>query len=72
MVATSILRYDQNMRLYPTLINSKIIEKCESQHANVHKFSKKDLKIVFRPHIFVNFFDKSFSFVILHKLGKFH
>ena len=33
---------------------------------------KKGLELVYRPHFFIEFFDKKLSFVILHKQAKFH
>ena len=65
--------------IYKHKSNRKTIKICENQHADLLRFfftegslkMKKDLELVSRP-FFIEFFDKNFSFTILHKLVKFH
>ena len=62
------------------ICNSKAIEICSNQHADLLRslFTedslkiKKGLELVSRPHFSYNFYDKKLYFVILHKLAKFH
>ena len=53
---------------------------CPNEHADLLRFLfkvdslkiKKGLELVSRLHFSNNFFDKTFSFVLLHKLAKLH
>ena len=60
--------------------NSKAMEICPNQHADLLRFPftedylkiQKGQELVSRPHFSKNFLIKTFYFVILHKLAKFH
>ena len=59
---------------------AKTIKICPNQYTDPLRFLftgdslkiKNDLELVSRPHFFIEFLDKKLSFVILHKLAKFH
>ena len=62
------------------ICNSKAFEICSNQYADFLRIIftgdslkiKKGLEISFQATFFIEFFDKKFYFVILHKLAKFH
>ena len=54
---------------------AKTIKICPNQHTDLLRclFTGDSLKMTsFQATFFIDFFDKNFSFVILHKLAKFH
>ena len=56
------------------ICNSKTIKICPNQHADLLRFlfTEDSLKIEKGVELVLHFFDKKFSFIIWHKLAKFH